>query len=93
MNNTFKALADPTRRRILQMLSEKSLSAGAIAEAFNMTKPSISHHLNVLKMAELVSAERDGQNIIYALNSSVVQEMIQELMDIFHVGEEDLDET
>lgn len=89
MNNTFKALADPTRRKILQMLSEKSLSAGAIAEVFNMTKPSISHHLNVLKAAELVSAERDGQNIIYSLNSSVVQEIIQEMMNIFQVGEED----
>jgi ArsR family transcriptional regulator, repressor of sdpIR and other operons len=89
MNNTFKALADPTRRKILQMLSEKSLTAGAIAETFDMKKPSISHHLNVLKTAELVFAERDGQNIIYSLNSSVVQEMIQEMMNIFQVGEED----
>jgi DNA-binding transcriptional ArsR family regulator len=89
MNNTFKALADPTRRKILQMLSEKSLTAGAIAEVFNMTKPSISHHLNVLKAADLVSTERDGQNIIYSLNSSVVQEMIQELMNLFQIGEED----
>jgi DNA-binding transcriptional ArsR family regulator len=89
MDNTFKALADPTRRKILEMLGEKSLAAGDIAEAFNMTKPSISHHLNVLKSAELVSAERDGQNIIYTLNSSVVQEAIQQLMNIFQVGEED----
>lgn len=93
MNNTFKALADPTRRKILQMLSEKSLTAGAIAEAFNMKKPSISHHLNVLKTAELVSSERDGQNIIYSLNSSVVQEVIQEMMNIFQVGEEDTHES
>lgn len=91
MDNTFKALADPTRRKILEMLGEKSLTAGAIAEAFNMTKPSISHHLNVLKSADLVYAERDGQNIIYSLNSSVVQEAIQQLMNIFKVGEEEHD--
>ena len=91
MDNTFKALADPTRRKILQMLSEKSLTAGDIALAFDISKPSISHHLNILKTAELVSAERDGQNIIYSLNSSVVQEAIQQLMNIFRIGEEDND--
>jgi len=91
MDNTFKALADPTRRKILEMLNEKSLSAGDIAQAFDMTKPSISHHLNVLKNAELVSAERDGQNIIYSINSSVVQELIQQLMGIFRIGEEEHD--
>lgn len=88
MDNTFKALADPTRRKILAMLSEKSLTAGDIAQAFDISKPSISHHLNILKSADLVSAERDGQNIIYSLNSSVVQEAIQQLMNIFKVGEE-----
>ena len=88
MDNTFKALADPTRRKILAMLGEKSLTAGDIAQAFDISKPSISHHLSILKAAELVSAERDGQNIIYSLNSSVVQEAIQQLMNIFKVGEE-----
>lgn len=92
MNNTFKALADPTRRKILQMLSEKDLNAGEIAQAFNMKKPSISHHLNILKTAELVSAERDGQNIIYTINSSVMQELITELMGMFQIGEEGKEE-
>ena len=89
MDNTFKALADPTRRKILEMLREKSLSAGEIADAFDMTKPSISHHLAILKHAELVLAERDGQNIIYSLNSSVMQEFLQEMLSLFHVGEEE----
>ena len=91
LNKTFKALADPTRREILRMLTDKRLSAGDIAAAFDMTKPSVSHHLNILKNADLVSAERDGQNIIYSLNSSVVQEFMQEMMSFFNVGEEDND--
>jgi ArsR family transcriptional regulator len=89
MDNTFKALADPTRRKILEMLREKNLSAGEIADAFDMTKPSISHHLAILKNAELVLAERDGQNIIYSLNSSVMQEFLQQMLSLFHVGEEE----
>jgi DNA-binding transcriptional ArsR family regulator len=89
MDNTFKALADPTRRKILAMLREKNLSAGEIADAFEMTKPSISHHLAILKNAELVGAERDGQNIIYSLNSSVMQEFLQEMMNLFQIGEEE----
>lgn len=89
LQKTLKALASPTRREILRMLSEKRLTAGEIAEAFNISKPSISHHLNDLKNAELVSAERDGQNIIYSLNSSVVQEVVQELMNLLNIGEAD----
>ena len=69
----FKALADPTRRHILELLCTKDLTAGEIAEHFDMTKPSLSHHLNTLKTAGLVDAERDGQNIIYSLNTSVLQ--------------------
>lgn len=69
----FKALADPTRRHILELLRTKDLTAGEIDEHFDMTKPSLSHHLNTLKTAGLVDAERDGQNIIYSLNTSVLQ--------------------
>lgn len=69
----FKALADPTRRHTLELLRTKDLTAGEIAEHFDMTKPSLSHHLNTLKTAGLVEAERDGQNIIYSLNTSVLQ--------------------
>ena len=91
LNHTLKALSDPTRREILKMLGDKNLSAGDIAKAFDITKPSLSHHLNILKNAELVSAERDGQNIIYSLNASVVQEFVQQIMEFFNVEEEDDD--
>ena len=73
----FKALADPTRRRILELLHERDLTAGELAEHFNMTKPSLSHHLNTLKAASLVRSERDGQNIIYSLNTTVVQDLMR----------------
>ena len=72
----FKALADPTRRHILELLRAKDLTAGEIAEHFDMTKPSLSHHLSTLKTAGLVDAERDGQNIIYSLNTSVLQDLM-----------------
>ncbi len=73
----FKALADPTRRRILELLHERDLTAGELAEHFDMTKPSLSHHLNTLQAARLVRSERDGQNIIYSLNTTVVQDLMR----------------
>ncbi len=72
----FKALADPTRRRILELLRSADLTAGELADHFDMTKPSISHHLNTLKAAGLVDAEREGQSIIYSLNTSVLQNLM-----------------
>lgn len=72
----FKALADPTRRRILELLRSADLTAGELADHFDMTKPSISHHLNTLKAAELVDAEREGQSIVYSLNTSVLQNLM-----------------
>lgn len=75
-NNAFKALSDPTRRKILQLLKEKDLSAGEIADSFQISKPSISHHLNLLKQANLVMDERQGQNIIYSLNTTVFHELL-----------------
>ncbi|MDI4649634.1 autorepressor SdpR family transcription factor [Cohnella hashimotonis] len=74
MNDTFKALSDPTRRKILQLLKDKDLSAGEIASHFDISKPSISHHLGILKQARLVQDERQGQNMIYSINLSVMQE-------------------
>ena len=76
LNLSFKALSDPTRRKILQMLRQKNMTAGEIAEQFNISKPSISHHLNILKQADLISDERVGQNIIYSLNTSVFDDLI-----------------
>lgn len=76
MNKSFQALADPTRRKILRLLRERDMTAGEIAEHFDMTKPSISHHLSVLKNANLVIDERKGQYIYYSLNTSVVEELM-----------------
>lgn len=88
LSKTLSALADPTRRKILQMLGKRDLSAGEIGAEFNISPPSISHHLNVLKNADLVVAQRQGQNIIYSMNASIVQEMLQQLLDLFEVGGE-----
>ncbi|QHW33066.1 winged helix-turn-helix transcriptional regulator [Paenibacillus rhizovicinus] len=76
MNDAFKALADPTRREILRLLRERSRSAGEIADHFHISKPSISHHLNLLKQAGLVLDERQGQSMIYSLHTTVVEDVI-----------------
>lgn len=76
MNLPFKALSDPTRRKIIMLLKNSDLTAGEIADHFNITKPSISHHLNILKQAGLIIDERKGQNIYYSLNTTVFQELI-----------------
>ncbi len=75
MNKTFKALSDPTRRRILELLDERDMTAGQIADQFEMSQPSVSHHLSVLKNANLILWIKDGQSIIYSLNTTVFQEM------------------
>lgn len=72
----FKALADPTRRRILELLREGNCTAGELAEHFDISKPSLSHHLATLKNAGLVTDERHGQNIVYSLNTTVMQDLI-----------------
>jgi len=77
MNEVFKAVSDRTRRVILQLLREKDMTAGEIADHFNISKPSISHHLNILKQAGLVMDERQGQNIYYSLNTTVFHELLQ----------------
>ncbi|MGV3138365.1 autorepressor SdpR family transcription factor [Brevibacillus agri] len=87
MNHAFKALSDPTRRKILDLLREKDRTAGEIAEHFQMTKPSISHHLNLLKQAEMVFDERKGQNIYYSLNTTVFQDLLKWFIH-FHSKEE-----
>jgi DNA-binding transcriptional ArsR family regulator len=81
MNDVFKALADPTRRKILELLSQCDRNAGEIAEYFNISKPSISHHLNILKNADLISDERQGQNIIYSLNTTVFEDVMTWFFD------------
>ena len=80
MNNLFKALNDPTRRQILDLLREGDLNAGDIAERFDMTKPSISHHLDLLRQAGLVEATKQGQFINYSLNTTVLDDLLAWLM-------------
>lgn len=75
-NRTFRALSDPTRREILDLLRHGEMTAGALAEKFDMTKPSMSHHFAVLKEADLVTSRREGQQIWYALNTTVVQDLM-----------------
>ena len=77
----FKALADPTRRALLDRLREGDRSAGELAEGFEIGKASISHHLNLLKQAGLVRVRRQGQQQIYTLHTTVFQEAIQWLMN------------
>jgi DNA-binding transcriptional ArsR family regulator len=82
MNEVFKALADPTRRKILDLLKDRDLSAGEIAAKFSISKPSISNHLSILKKAELVLAEKRGQFIIYSLNTTLFQDVIKWMLAI-----------
>lgn len=80
MNTLFKALNDPTRRQILDLLRGGDLNAGDIAGQFDMTKPSISHHLDLLRQAGLVEATKQGQFISYALNTTVLDDLLAWLM-------------
>ncbi|WP_438448304.1 autorepressor SdpR family transcription factor [Gorillibacterium sp. sgz5001074] len=89
MNESFKALSDPTRRQILKLLRGGDRTAGEIADHFHMTKPSISHHLNALKQAGLVFDERRGQHIVYSLNTTVVQEVMGWLLGLMGEPAED----
>ncbi len=83
-SDVFKAFADPTRRRILEMLNRQpEMSAGEIAQSFDISAPSMSHHFNVLKEADLISARRDGQQILYSLNTTVVEDLMRLLFDMF----------
>ena len=74
--NTMKALADPTRREILELLKKGNLSAGEIGEKFDITAAAISRHLSVLKEADLIRDERQGKFIYYELNVSVLEEIM-----------------
>ena len=80
MNTIFKALNDPTRREILQLLQERDMTAGEIVERFKISGPSISHHLDLLKQAKLVIAEKEGQYVYYSLNTTVVDEIMKWLI-------------
>lgn len=80
MNSLFKALNDATRREILELLKEKDLTAGEIADKFSISKPSISHHLDLLRQAGLVESVKEGQFIYYSLNTTVMDEILSWIM-------------
>ena len=85
-NKTFRALADPTRREILGLLRHGEITAGALAEKFDMTKPAMSHHFGVLKEADLITSRREGQQIWYGLNTTVVQDLMAWAMQLVKDG-------
>ncbi|UJF30582.1 autorepressor SdpR family transcription factor [Kaistella sp. 97-N-M2] len=76
MNALFKALNDETRRQIIDLLKEKDRNAGEIADHFNISKPSISHHLDILKRADLITSEKKGQFVEYSLNTSILEDLL-----------------
>ena len=82
MSDVFDALAHPVRRKILKLLRHGPLSAGVLAESFDLAKPTLSGHFTVLKNADLVTSERKGTSIIYRLNMSVLEEAMAALMSI-----------
>lgn len=86
MNSLFKALSHPVRRRIIEMLRVAPLTSGDIAARFDMAWPTVTGHLNTLKDAGLVDAERDGASIRYRLNISAVEEALAFLMDLAGAG-------
>ena len=90
MPDVFKALSDPTRREILRLLRGDDLTAGAIADNFEMSKPSVSHHLSALKAVGLVHARRQGQEIVYSLDTTVFQDVIAYLMEMFGSPKEEI---
>ena len=83
MNNVYRALSDPTRRRILALLRERDMTAGELAAQFDLAWPTISGHFKVLKEADLIQADRRGTTITYHLNVSVLEEAMRALMDAF----------
>lgn len=80
MNALFKALNDPTRREILELLKDKDMTAGDIADQFSISKPSISHHLDLLRQAGLVVSVKEGQFVYYSINTTVMDEMLKWIM-------------
>ncbi len=81
----YKALADPTRRRILQLLRERDMTAGELAVHFESSKPTLSRHFSVLSNADLIQGTRDGNRIIYRLNVTVLEEALLTMMNMFSI--------
>src|SRR5580692_1054806 len=87
MQTVFKALADPTRRKILELLMRREMTAGEIAERFPLSKPTLSGHFAVLRSADLIASEKSGTSITYRLNLSVLEEALLGFAEGFGIGE------
>jgi DNA-binding transcriptional ArsR family regulator len=86
MNRVFKALSDPTRRRILQLLREREMSAGEIADHFDLAKPTLSGHFAILREADLIASDKAGTTITYRLNLSVLEDALLGFAEGFGIG-------
>jgi DNA-binding transcriptional ArsR family regulator len=82
MNSLFKALNDETRRKIIELLKNNDMNAGEIADHFDISKPSISHHLDILKRADLISSEKKGQFMQYSLNTSILEDLLSWIINL-----------
>jgi ArsR family transcriptional regulator len=89
VNLVYRALADPTRRRVLQLLRQRDMTAGELAEHFELAKPTLSRHFAVLREADLIQGERNGTSITYRLNLSVLEEALMALLSGFNISGED----
>ena len=85
-DNVFKAISDPTRRKILRLLNGGEMTAGQISEHFDISAPSMSHHFGVLKNADLVNVRRAGQQLYYSINTSVFEDVMTVLLELFGTG-------
>jgi DNA-binding transcriptional ArsR family regulator len=86
MSNVFKALADPTRRRVLELLRERPLSAGDLADEFDVSKPTMSAHFKILREANLVDATKSGKSVIYRIKLSVLEDALLGFAGVFGLG-------
>ena len=86
MNRVFKALGDPTRRRILQLLRQREMTAGELADRFDLAKPTLSGHFTVLREADLIAADKTGATITYRLNLSVLEDALLGFAEGFGIG-------
>jgi len=87
LDEVYKALSDPTRRRILALLRKRDMTAGELADEFELAKPTLSGHFAVLKSAGLIDGEKNGTTITYRLQVSVLEEALLGLMNAFDIGE------
>lgn len=91
LSNTFQALSDPNRQKVLDLLKKKEMAVSEIAVHLNITLPTLSHHLDILKRAELISSRRDGQKILYSLNLSVFEEMSEKIIKFLSLKKKNKD--